>query len=126
MNYSGPGTDLEYNLLHHIKPVDAIDRIALEHDYNYTIHPDEQQEADIIALKKAFDFKPTTPLEYINKDIMEIGLGIKQLLYNPIANLFNDHSSNNKDNYLIKDFVTTYGAKYDANSWHLFKEPSLM
>lgn len=123
MNYAGPGTDLDYNLLNEIKPVDPIDRIALEHDYNYTIHPNEQEVADIIALKKAFDFKPTTFEETINKDIMLVGLGLKELLYNPVAELFNSHShDNDKPNYLDKHFEETYGSTYDMQDWYKYEQ----
>lgn len=119
MNYAGPGTDLDYNLLNEIKPVDPIDRIALEHDYNYTIHPNEQEVADVIALKKAFDFKPTNFAETMNKDIMLVGLGLKELLYNPVAELFNSHAHDkDKPNYLDKHFERTYGSSYDMQDWH--------
>lgn len=126
MNYSGPGTDLSYNLQHNVKPVDQIDRIALEHDYNYTIHPNDQTRADIVALKKAFATKPNGILETINKDIMEVGLGLKQLLYNPIHDLFSSKNNDaDKPDYLNREFTNIYGEQYDSNSWFDTRETSL-
>jgi hypothetical protein len=57
-NYAGPGTRVFTNILTGVKPTNYLDRVAQEHDVNYTDGTMTQLEADNIMIKKV-------PLPYL-------------------------------------------------------------
>jgi len=79
-NYLGPGTRFITNLVNDVKPINAIDKIAMYHDLEYVLG--NYDKSDINAMRESLKY----PL--FESKLLQYGLGLRYVLGVKFNNIY--------------------------------------